>query len=1080
MHQHDIRLRKVITPQTTFKMAGLRDNDEGSIDLESQVSERSDATGDSRNRAAQKSQAKVQKPVRMNFPAKVVEQFQRDYGIDPILATSETYHLHPHLAYQRNRLEEVALKYAVREATKPNPLIWDIGSGARRHAHYNIHCLCPYLQPGDAERLNACIRNGNSVCEHTLQTCTCSTPDILLFVHSAYYFTVAELTKSIMQSQLKTAYVVGHRFPEAFGSLAYGEAQYKLDLTSQALTIEMTAKGNSHVYRHPPLPWDVASLATTPMPVVDGIQLSVVVLANVGDTYLWRVTPRFDEPLIPWTYANWKEQIKDERHTGVIHMPGFDQVTKQCAAANGVMEVEVDCVYGRGHWLFMESKRGKVYMPRGLVEDVAFELTNKPRNPALWADASYLVKRALRRCALPPDEKLKALTLGTAMAFTYNVPNEVDAMQTITNRYDTLWKMHAQLTNLVPLKTISVWVLWLLAFACLVTFVLVVLMQPQLHGDGDTNLRAYAEWEGLPLLLLICVLVVTILCCCRFCVARYQSRRTADNWATTLFHEERPSNIVGQVSSQPSVTSFPVFNGLREALVPGMGTLTVGEDPRPRKHPGAPRIGLHLEGIATSLAVPTAPRTDAESEIVAITNRIMTAPTEVDKSAYDKFMDVGSRLSSQLLMAIRIVGSPTMYVDWINQTKFSLAVRDKFRKAYETKVLGNWVPSVGEYHAFVKFEKMKALTMELLIEGLKTRLINGPPDAVKVAVGPWTARLQSALVNAWDGYKCPILYASGRTPDYVGRACDDFARANGGWENMIGIWDDCVTYDSTLENELLAKRQQVYPAVGFPEITMKWLNSTAPRGRTTHGVTYELGKKKVTIWDGQEVNAIKLFSGDMDTNLIGSIVNGEAHESGLPRDYPHLMLVTGDDNFILARRDLTNIHVTEGLRAHLEALGLKPVQGVSVDRHDWEFCSKLFWWGRDRQTGQVQTVLGPKPGRWLHRIGWTVNAPKGMNFRAAMLSSAQDVNHIPLVSDYVRKGLAVTGHMKARGNEYSEMKHVSKMYDPVPENFRILEGRYGLNEPHIAEFEATLQQVTVRQVIIDLPWIAAAAKRDEE
>jgi hypothetical protein len=297
---------------------------------------------------------------------------------------------------------------------------------------------------------------------------------------------------------------------------------------------------------------------------------------------------------------------------------------------------------------------------------------------------------------------------------------------------------------------------------------------------------------------------------------------------------------------------------------------------------------------------------------------------------------------------------------------------------------------------------------------------------------------------------------------------------------MIGVWDDMTTYDATCENELLAKRKQVYPAVGMPDLAMAWLDSVTPAGRTTHGCEFELGEKVVPLWDGQQVKIRKLFSGEMDTNLIGSIINAEAHESGIPQNLAHLMLVCGDDNFILFRKDQFDISVANDLKEHLELLGLRPTQGVSTNRADWEFCSKLFWFGMDRQSGRLQTVLGPKPGRWLHRIGWTVNTPNGMNFREAMLSSAQDVNHIPLLGEYVKKGIAVSGHMKRAGKEWSEMKHVSKMFDPCPENYPIIASRYGLGFTHLEEYQRTLEQVSVRQCVIDLPWIAAAAKRDEE
>lgn len=1042
---------------------GPFDNDDASIDLESQTDAGSDLSSASRKRVTKPGYPGPRRvPIHMNVPERTYNQFIQAYGVEPILARSQMFHLHPHLAYQRNSLELHALKVIGR--TKR---IWDVGSGARRHAHYRIHCLCPYLQPGDDVRLNQAITNGNSVCKHKLQECTCEVPDVLLFVHSSYYIQYSDLKKSILASHDKVAYVVGHELPDAYGSLAYGEAEYKLALVQGRLMVDMKVKGNQHAYTHPLLPWR------------DGhdrdhdSMLAVTVVTRLGDTALWRVTvvPRVDNQAVD----TWNRAIVEQSETGVVHVPAWDNLTKQSAAAIGLQLYNVDSLYGYGSWLFSQTTSGCIYMPRGMIETIAFELRNKPRDPASFADAKFMVDKAMRGIPMPAGEKLTAATVATALAFNVNVQNEVDLAHTATKRYSRLWKIHSTLMSLSPIKTINVW--WVVVVGVL-AFVLGVLAVIVWVLGSEESQRNQWLWEAFPLLGFVVSFSMFIVCFCCLKYAKWQSRKTGENWSRTLFHEETVSNITGGLTYVPRM-AFPVHSALREPLVPTSGSYVQEHDPRPPKHPGKPRLGLHLEGVATSLAVPTAPRTDAEAEISAITHRMLLPPTVVQPDALKKFMDIGSRLSGKLLMNIRVTGSDTMYDEWINQSKFTLAVREKFRKAYETLVKGAVLPKIGMYHCFVKFEKMKNLTPEKVWEGLKARLINGPPDAVKVAVGPWTARLYAALLKEWDGRKCSVLYASGRTPDEIGKICDEFANIHGGWDNIVAIWDDCATYDATLENELLAKRRQVYPAVGFSEMTMAWLESTVSAGATTHGVKWELGEKIVDREEGP-VKAKKLYSGEMDTNLIGTIVNAEAHESGLPDDLPHLTLVCGDDSIIFAPKSRVDQQVCADLLQHLIYLGLKPTQGVSDRRCDWEFCSKLFWLAKDRQTGRIQTVLGPKPARWLTRLGWTTNTPNGMNFPQAIFSSMNDVAHVPLLNEYTMKCWKLTAHMKRRGAEWTEMKHVSKRYDGVPENYAILEARYGICEPHLAEFTANLDAIVRLPVVIDLPWIVRASERDEE
>jgi len=259
---------------------------------------------------------------------------------------------------------------------------------------------------------------------------------------------------------------------------------------------------------------------------------------------------------------------------------------------------------------------------------------------------------------------------------------------------------------------------------------------------------------------------------------------------------------------------------------------------------------------------------------------------------------------------------------------------------------------------------------------------------------------------------------------------------------------------------------------------MAWLHSISNTGKTAHGIKYDLGEK--VLADGSKVKLIKLFSGEMDTNLIGSLINGKAHLDALPDDWRYLMFVMGDDNLILGDRRSFTIEIADNLKAHLEQLGLKPTQGVSIRRCDWEFCSKLLWHATDPQTGGTQTVFGPKPGRWLHRIGWTITDPKAMNFREAMLSSAQDVNHVPLLREYVRKGIALSAGMKRQGSDWSEMKHVSKAFDGHPANYAMLYERYSIGAEQVAAFESAIAGLRALRAVLNVEWLEAAAKRDEE
>jgi len=1048
-------------------MNALWDND-GVSDVESQHTSLSGSTGSRKsskrwNRESGSGHRRI--PVGMNFSDEIVKQVRKDYGFDPILASSLEYHDHPHLAIQRNLLEVRALKEV--KHTRGDVLIWDVGSGARRHAKHRIHCLCPYMQAGDEARHNMASRNGNSVCTHTLQQCVCGTPDVLLFVHSAYYFGLGEMIKQIKRTTFKEAYVVGHLFKDAYGAFAYDEGEYCFDLSSREDWVITKVKGNAHEYRHPPLAWDGK------MGVNDqGENLQVEQLVRMGDTYLWRLTIGKGQPVT--AVLDWRAAVVNPDHMGPIHVPGFDAITKQSLAANDRLEVQVDHLVGRYGYLFTYTRNGRIYIPRGTIETVASKLVRKTRDPALMADTVFKFTAALQSSRLPAGAKLDAITIGSALAFNINVQNEVDTGHTITSRYASLWKLHTVVHSLVPVKATSLICIGLYFFLLICWSTLVGVFDSEMAWSGQAKSAFAVGLVAPPFIYLVFV-------CCKFSLGKYHARRTMDNWSRTLFTESLTSHIVDD-SAMPSLIAYPANPGLRAPLLPpACGSIEIGNDPRPPKHPGRQALPLTLDGVGVAEATPSAPRTDQESEVTAITLRMLTAPTVVVPTAFDKFISMAGD-GARKLLEIRCVGYDDMYVDWMNQAKFPKAVREKFSRAWDKCNRGDSIPSTGIFNAFVKFEKMKAQTMDAL-EGLKTRLINGPPDAVKVAVGPWTAQLYKRLLGVWDGINSKICYASGKTPDEIGKVIDAFAESCGGYRNIVGIWDDCVTYDSTLENELLSVRDKVYPKVGFPEKVMKWLHSVSPKGVTPHGVKYDLGKKKIRVaWSGEllEVAMEKLRSGEMDTNLIGTIINAIAHESGLPAEHKWLMLVCGDDNLLLYYRGDFRIEIANDLLSHLRDLGLKPTQGISEERADWEFCSKLLWEGKDPQTGAIHCVLGPKPARWLHRVGWALNGPNEPNFREVMLSCFQDVHHIPLLGEYVTRGLQVSATQKRSGRVWSEMKHVSKMYNCTEYNYSMLETRYGLTRVQVEEFSRRVSIIMEPRTVISLSWIVSAVKRDEE
>lgn len=992
------------------------------------------------------------KPVGFNMTSQQIIDFEKVYGITPITRPSEPPHPHPHLAYQRNTLERAAFKYALALDTGK---VADVGSAAKRVRDINprIHCLVPQLQPGDANRLMEGKRAKATLCVHRLQECTCGPFDALVFIHSGYYFTdYTEWKCELAKTKYKTAYVVGHKFDDAYGTTLKEEGHFGTHLFNGVPQIQMKVHGNAHAYIHPPLFWD------QPKPILGDSDSSIDIelLTSLGDTHLWRLTLT----TISWNaytpVYGFGNQIVDPRHQGPTQTPGHDLFGSTGASANDALQFKFDVVCGWRQFIWTESREGFVIMPRGVLASVAKKFNQKLRNPASWADVNHYMVKAIDKARLPPDMQLAAATIGAAIAFNMNLHNEINVSQTQATRYGDWWKIHAQLVALTPIKVFN-WFLWSFVLVCCLVVAILVL--------------AYVPWDhhvvGLSLILIWALVCLVFMCC--YCSARNIQAETIDYWSTNLYHERRASNIFGRaiLAVRKRFTANPSL--VQPLLPPVQGELAQLEEGNLR-HPATVPEPLLIGGPVFSTSMPAVHQQGREADLVMITRRVMTENTDVDPAALALLRSNTAR-ESRVLDEIRIRDDEAAFDSWVSQKKFPAYVQEKFRKLREL-----WKESdpIGFIlRLFTKLEKDKMHTIDASAEH-KPRGIAAPPDEVKALTGPAIAQIYSAVRKKWNGRKCRIVYASGYTPDELGAILDDFAERHGGYDNLRAVSDDMAIYDSTLQNELLKERER-YKKMGMKERTFAWLNAARSRGISKYGIHFNMGEKEV---DGQRVPRRNLWSGEMDTNLIGSIINGLAHIYGYPLDLDFLMFVCGDDNTTFGTKDELTHELIDRCVAYLKALGLKPTPIVSDRRCDWEFCSKLFWYATDPKTGACVTVLGPKPGRLLTRVGWSTTTPNALNFRGAMLGLIADVHHIPLLSQYVQKGLDLSSKQQARGREHSELKHVTRAYDPHPLNARLLMERYGIQGEHCLEFMRTLQAADRLEVVLNFPWVTEMARVD--
>jgi hypothetical protein len=168
-------------------------------------------------------------------------------------------HSHPISAIERRVVEDLVIKNL-----KPNIKIIDIGGNPVRHygrGRKNIHSCCPILDEADEVRSehNASMPAA-SYCDHTVQDCTCFSPDevdIYLSVQSIYYISPEDIVDLVHESKGRKLIAIVHNFDNIHGKFNMDECTYRSFRCPghEDRWISMSVNGNVSPYEHSACDW---------------------------------------------------------------------------------------------------------------------------------------------------------------------------------------------------------------------------------------------------------------------------------------------------------------------------------------------------------------------------------------------------------------------------------------------------------------------------------------------------------------------------------------------------------------------------------------------------------------------------------------------------------------------------------------------------------------------------------------------------------------------------------------------------------------------------------------------------------
>jgi hypothetical protein len=193
-------------------------------------------------------------------------------------------------------------------------------------------------------------------------------------------------------------------------------------------------------------------------------------------------------------------------------------------------------------------------------------------------------------------------------------------------------------------------------------------------------------------------------------------------------------------------------------------------------------------------------------------------------------------------------------------------------------------------------------------------------------------------------------------------------------------------------------------------------------------------------------------SGDPNTSCGNSLLNGLIHEAlfrylEVPLEDTRT-IVLGDDSLCIIKTEHIHKIEKDEVSAFFSLYGLDAKPKLTSNKHEIEFCSKLFW---PTDSG---TVLGPKLGRVLKKMGWSLQPRRGLELyrhaKSVALNNIYSMYLLEPLKPIVEKILSLTPIISGRPKEYINFPLVKK-HLPNDEAYAMFIERYDLTMQHVTD-----------------------------
>jgi hypothetical protein len=834
-----------------------------------------------------------------------------------------TYHPHVVSAVQRAIVEEQIVKDLLKNGCTN---ITDIGGNALRHSENNrdIHSCCPILSPKDSLR-NMRYNMTMDYCINKAENCSVRA-DGYMSVHSLYYLKPQTVLELVHRSTKGFLIAAVHDFSKGYGQMHFNGTEYETSYQIiNPTTVLMTSLGNDGgPYSHSPCFW----LKT------NYYQHNNKAIAwgyrHVGDTLIYTFRPA-PINLQPTTQREMTliETIKnDDFHGEVI-------VDNTIAPLMNYLNITKTKFISYGPLMWAQKQQSQLFVPKGLIHKVAFQMVGKQRNRDTWLFCIKTAKNELdpKKIHLPDSVRSELAIYVPAMAFLLHLEDEIMSFNRLVTPRSI--RLYAALNSTMNLTQRT--------FSCFSKLNPCRRVENTISTSEETS----------------------------FIVDEYNNNRTSKH--SILSHINKGAVFL-------STTTTNILSTMRDKSYIKLRTTDPDKEDILKIHQVATTFTGHIPVVPTNCQTNT---------VAAIVNRVLKDTPEPVPGSWESMTERFHSMNYLDYDSFEYEEDELKaFMKW-NST-FEPPRQRQHIEAYN-KLKETGMQNKDYYRKmFVKIEKLDKSTEDKLLP-FNPRGIQGVSHEANVVMGPFMRQYAKELARQWNGKDHRFYYTSGATGEDLGRWMH-----NGFNEGDLIVEVDFTMYDGTqsLQSHNFEKTMLLRAKMGdYPNVENVYDNQKNLRGFSNDGVEYFVPNGRC--------------SGDPNTSCGNSGLTIATTDSCLAQEFGDsqqiLIAGMGDDNTSIIPGVLANGKDLDDIRRNLISSYAKFGFVAKVKIHTCiakaEFCSGVFW--PVRLNGRETYVLGPKPGRIIPKMGYSIKPLTDGEIKGMFIGYHHMGHYVPIMNTYV-------------------------------------------------------------------------------